>query len=132
MKDMNSMKILVVEPGKHPYEKEIKGELKEMQEIVGGTIQAVYPFPEKIGLVCNDEGIILGLPFNREIKEDYGIFGTFFISGLGSETFASLPKKLVDKYKRRFYSPQIYTTSGVYNVPPERCRMLMEKRGNVA
>ncbi len=132
MKDKNSMKILVVEPGKHPYEKEIKGELKEMQEIVGGTIQAVYPFPEKIGLICNDEGIILGLPFNRKIEEDYGIFGTFFICGLGRKSFASLPEKLVDKYRRRFYSPQIYTASGVYNVPPERYRMLMEKRGNVA
>lgn len=35
------MKILVIEAGKHPYEKEIKGGLKEMQEIVGGMIQAV-------------------------------------------------------------------------------------------
>ena len=38
------MKILVVEPGKHPYEKEIEGTLKEMQKIVGGRIQALYPF----------------------------------------------------------------------------------------
>lgn len=83
------MKILVVEPGKHPYEKEIEGTLKEMQEIVG----------------------------------------TFFLCGLGLEDFTSLPENLMEKYRKRFYSPQIYTTSGVYNIPPERYRLLMEKLG---
>ena len=43
------MQILVVEPGKVPVIAEISGTLKEMQEIVGGTIQAIYPFPEEIG-----------------------------------------------------------------------------------
>ena len=123
------MKILVIEAGKHPYEKEIKGGLKEMQEIVGGMIQAVYPFPEKIGLVCNDEGLILGLPFNREIEEDYGIFGTFFICGLGSGSFVSLPEKLIETYNHRFHSPQIYTASGVYNISPIHYRILMETGG---
>ena len=53
------MKILVVEPGKHPYEKEIEGTLKEMQKIVGGRIQALYPFRDEVGVVCNDDGISL-------------------------------------------------------------------------
>ena len=35
------MKILIVEPMKEPYEKEIQGTLEEMQAIVGGYIQAV-------------------------------------------------------------------------------------------
>lgn len=126
------MKILVVEPGKHPYEKEIEGTLKEMQEIVGGTIQAVYPFPEEVGVVCNDEGLLLQMPFNRKIDEECYIFGTFFLCGLGAEDFTSLPEKLMEKYKRLFYSPQIYTTAGVFNLPPERYRLLMGKRGERA
>ena len=36
------MKVLVVEPGILPYEKEING-LQEMQELVGGLIDAIYP-----------------------------------------------------------------------------------------
>ncbi len=124
------MKILVVEPGKHPYEKEISGTLKEMQEIVGGPIQAIYPFREKVSVVCNDEGLILNLPFNRKINKDYYIFGTFFVCGLGAENFTSLPEKLMEKYRQRFYFPQIYTTSGVFDIPPERWRLLMGKRGN--
>ena len=120
------MKILIVEPGKHPYEKEISGALKEMQKIVGGPIQAIYPFRDK---VCNDEGLLLRMPFNRKVDEDCCIFGTFFVCGLGAEDFTSLPEKLMEKYRQRFYSPQIYTTSGVYNIPPERYRLLMEKLG---
>lgn len=37
------MRVLLVEPGKRPVLKEIDGSLKSMQEIVGGTIQALYP-----------------------------------------------------------------------------------------
>ncbi len=125
------MKILVVEPGKHPYEKEIEGTLKEMQKIVGGRIQALYPFRDEVGVVCNDDGISLQMPFNRKIDEECYIFGTFFLCGLGLEDFTSLPENLMEKYRKRFYSPQFYTTNGVYNLPPERYRLLMVKLGEL-
>ena len=125
------MKILVVEPGKHPYEKEIEGTLKEMQKIVGGRIQALYPFRDEVGVVCNDDGISLQMPFNRKIDEECYIFGTFFVCGLGAEDFTSLPENLMEKYRKRFYSPQFYTASGVYNLPPERYRLLMVKLGEL-
>jgi len=48
------MKILVIEPLKEPYVKEIDGKLEKMQEIVGGLIQAIYPFDHpEIALICN-------------------------------------------------------------------------------
>ena len=40
------MRILVVEPTKDPYVKEIDGSLKSMQAIVSGYIQAVEPFDD--------------------------------------------------------------------------------------
>ena len=125
------MKILVVEPGKHPYEKEIECTLKEMQKIVGGRIQTLYPFRDEVGVVCNDDGISLQMPFNRKIDEECYIFGTFFLCGLGLEDFTSLPENLMEKYRKRFYSPQFYTASGVYNLPPERYRLLMVKLGEL-
>lgn len=125
------MKILVVEPGKHPYEKEIECTLKEMQKIVGGRIQALYPFRDEVGVVSNDDGILLQMPFNRKIDEECYIFGTFFLCGLGLEDFTSLPENLMEKYRKRFYSPQFYTASGVYNLPPERYRLLMVKLGEL-
>ena len=60
------MNVLVVEPGFLPYEKEING-LEEMQKTVGGLIQAIYPFQEEVGLVCNENGIFEWLEFNRSI-----------------------------------------------------------------
>ena len=70
------MNVLVVEPGTLPYEKEING-LQEMQELVGGLIDAIYPYDDPVALVCNDEGLLLGLPFNRSVEGGYGgICGT--------------------------------------------------------
>ena len=45
------MKVLMVEPGTEPYEKELNG-LKEMQQAVGGLIQAIYPFEDKVAVVA--------------------------------------------------------------------------------
>jgi len=78
------MKILVVEPMKEPYAKEIQGTLEEMQAIVGGYIQAVYPFEDPVAVVCNDEGKLMGLPYNRLLRDDSGrpydvLCGTFFV-----------------------------------------------------
>lgn len=105
--------------------------MKEMQKIVGGRIQALYPFRDEVGVVCNDDGISLQMPFNRKIDEECYIFGTFFLCGLGLEDFTSLPENLMEKYRKRFYSPQFYTASGVYNLPPERYRLLMVKLGEL-
>ena len=96
------MNVLVVEPGFLPYEKEISG-LSDMQKIVGGYIQAIYPFKEPVALVCNEEGIGQ-CEFNRMIPErGYGgIFGTFFMCGLGEEDFISLTPEQVKTYTDRF------------------------------
>ena len=45
------MKILVIEPGKHPYEKDIEHTLENLQSIVGGHIAAVYPSEYEFDLV---------------------------------------------------------------------------------
>lgn len=101
------MNVLVVEPGVLPYEKEING-LEEMQATVGGMIDAIYPYEEPVALVCNDEGILLGLPFNRSVENGYGgIFGTFFVCGLGEENFDSLSPEHMEKFKEKFKRAEI-------------------------
>ncbi len=75
------MNVLVVEPGMAPYEKEING-LPEMQAVVGGLITAIYPFEDPVGIVCNDEGLLLNMKFNRSMPGGYGgVFGPFFVCG---------------------------------------------------
>lgn len=65
------MDVLVVEPGYAPYEKSING-LDEMQATVGGLIQAIYPYEEQVAIVCNEEGLLHGLEFNRSVPGGYG------------------------------------------------------------
>lgn len=107
------MKILVVEPGKAPVEREITGTLDSMQEVVGGMVQGLY-IAEDIAIICNEEGKLLGLPLNRaifdqethEIREI--IAGTFFICGapIDSESFASLTDEQIQTYRKRFALPE--------------------------
>ena len=104
------MKILVVGPGKHPYTQEIKGDLASMQAVVGGLIQAVYPFEEQVALICNEEGKLLGLPPNRVLRDDKGriydvICGTFFLCTCpaGSDSFEGLNAEQLERYTQHFY-----------------------------
>ena len=105
------MNVLVVEPGYLPYEKEIldsADHLEQMQAIVGGLIEPIYPYHEEVAIVCNEEGLINGLPFNRSVPGGYGgVFGTFFICGLGEEDFCSLPPKLMERFKKEFNNSEI-------------------------
>ena len=59
------MKVIIVKPFTQPYTTEIKGDLESMQAVVGGYIQAIYPFDDEVALVCNEEGKINGLMPNR-------------------------------------------------------------------
>ena len=104
------MKIIVVEPFREPYVTNIERTLDNMQRLVGGYIQAVYPFEdEEIALVCNEEGKLQDLTPNRILFNEYGkavdmIVGTFFLCSapLDSEDFEDIPTELIDKYIKKF------------------------------
>ena len=101
------MNVLVVEPGTLPYEKEING-LEEMQKIVGGLITAIYPYEDQVAVVCNDESLLLGMEFNRSMPGGYGgVFGPFFVCGLGEEDFESLSPAQMETYKKEFHMAEI-------------------------
>ena len=101
------MNVLVVEPGNAPYEKEING-LEEMQGVVGGLITAIYPYEEQVAIVCNDEGILLQMDFNRSMPGGYGgVFGPFFVCGLSEDNFDTLPPELMQRFKKEFAKAEI-------------------------
>jgi hypothetical protein len=109
------MNVLIVEPLKAPYMKEIGEGLKALQGVVGGSIQAVYPYEEPVVLICNEEGKLEGLPLNRALRDEDGqiydiISGTFFIAGLGDEDFASLSPELADQFKKQFAKAEVFVS----------------------
>lgn len=63
-----TINVLLVEPGVLPYEKEIN-DLSAMRKTVGGRIQAIYPSKDNVAVVCNEEGLLLNLEFNRSLPE---------------------------------------------------------------
>ena len=101
------MKVLIVEPGKHPRKADIEHTLESLQTIVGGYIEITYPWKDAVGLVCNDEGLLRQLPFDRLVAPGSGIFGTIFLCGLGEEDLTDLPDDMADKYLKLLYQPQI-------------------------
>lgn len=118
--------VLVVEPQKKPYAKEIGGDLKSLQHEVGGYIQAVYPFREPVALICNEEGKLSGKALNRALRDESGqiydvVAGTFLIAGLGEEDFISLTPEQMEHFMQYFQTPeQFRMTNGKILVSPMR------------
>ena len=112
----SSMQILKVEPGKPPVVAGISGTLESMQAVVGGTIQAIYPFDDSVALVCNDDGKLLGLPLNRtlyspETGMPYDVIaGTFFLSGAPADSnhFTGMTDAQVHTYQKLFAVPELF------------------------
>jgi hypothetical protein len=122
------MNVLVVEPMKRPYLKDLDSGLSSLQHEVGGYIEAIYPYEDLVGLVCNEEGKLDGLALNRAIYSKNGetvdiIAGTFLVVGLSEDDFTSLPDELAGKYAMLFESPEVfYSANGqihVQKVEPE-------------
>ena len=111
------MEVLLVEPGKEARMTEVSNDLRSLQSLVGGYIEATYPFDDPVALVCNDEGKIMQMPLNRALRGEDGkiydaIAGPFFICGLGEDDFCSLPKELQGKYMDKFRWPEKFLSIG--------------------
>ena len=124
----NTLSVLKIAPGQYPQQVEIDNNLKALQEAVGGTIAAVYPFADPVAIICNDDGKLMGLPLNRALRDENGemydaIAGDFLVVGLGEEDFASLTPELAQKYEQLFHQPEAFLKLGnrllVLPVPDE-------------
>ena len=107
------MNVLMVEPGKAPYETQIGDDLQSMQAVVGGYIQAVYPFEQPVALVCRESGKLDGLTLNRALRDADGdiydiVAGNFFIVGLGQNDFTDLPHELAEQFAEQFRQPEMF------------------------
>lgn len=105
------MNVLMVEPGKVPYETEIGSDLASLQAAVGGDIQAVYPYEEPVALICNEEGKLTGLPLNRALQDEDGeiydiVAGKFFLVGLREDSFTDIAPEYSAKFAEQFRHPE--------------------------
>lgn len=112
-KDIELMKVVLVEPGKEARAAEIDGSLRGMQQVVGGLIEKFDLYEDEVSIICNEEAKLCGLPFNRGVFDEDGelvdiIAGTFFICGcrVEAENFESLTAEQASKYLEQFRYPE--------------------------
>lgn len=109
--------VLIVEPEKVPYVKEIDPGLKSLQNEVDGWIEAVYPFEDPVAIICNEEGKMNGMPPNRALYDEDGqvydiVAGQFLVVGLTEDNFGSLTDEQIKKFSDRFHSPEGFMRIG--------------------
>ena len=111
--ETKKIKVLVVEPEKEPYVKEIGTDLESLQREVDGYIESFYPTDDDVVFIVNDEDKINGMPMNRAMRDEDGqlydiISGTFIIAGVWDYDFASLSPEMIEKYSERFKTPEMF------------------------
>ena len=109
------MRARVVAPAASPAVQEVENTLESLQNMVGGYLECVYPFGDPVALLCNEEGKLSGLPYNRALRTEEGkiydiVAGTFLIVGLGEGDFADLSEELAAKYTELYRWPEIFLT----------------------
>ena len=109
---VEKIRVLLVEPMEKPRMVEFERGLENMQETVGGLIQAIYPFEDHVAIVCDDEAKLKGSLPNRALLDDQGepydiICGSFFLCGIGMDDFISLSDELAEKYMEVFKWPEL-------------------------
>ena len=109
--------VVLAEPGKKAKVTDIENTLENLQKIVGGYIECIYPFEDNVGLICNEEGKLIGLEPNRVMRDDDGnavdiIFGTFIITGLTDDDFGSLTDEQAEYYLDLFEFPELILRTG--------------------
>ena len=124
MKFIAKIKGLLVQPNKLPIEITFNNSLKEKQLLVDGSIEyterSYYP---NVVFICNEEGKLLNLPYNRDIGGDI-IVGDFLIVGDKEGSDISLTKKQIEEYKKIFNEKSISKTrEAVFKYAfQEKCR----------
>lgn len=104
------MKAIMVEPGYEARKVNIEGSLENLQAIVGGYIQALYPWEDPVAIIVNEDGKFLGDP-NRVLLDENGeiydiLTGTFLVVGLTEDNFGSLSDEMAEKYLEKFRYPE--------------------------
>ena len=132
--DHEKMTVLVIEPEKKPYVKDISSGLASLQKEVGGYIQAVYPFDDPVAIICDEEAKLTGKELNRALRDEDGqiydiVAGSFLIAGLGEEDFCSLTPEQIKKFSDMYKTPEMFLrlNGKLMVLPVEEKRELAKK-----
>jgi hypothetical protein len=107
------IRVLMVEPGKHPVETVLQNDLELLQKAVsvGSTHQGlieIIGIYDRVCVLCNEEGKLIGLEGNRRLGNDL-IAGVFYIVGEGGQGNLSSLSEVMSKYSKQFWELEYFT-----------------------
>ena len=79
-------------PGEKPEVIDIPNTLEALQDKVGGHIECL-PISTDACLICNEEGLLLGLPYNG-VFLGRPIVGPVLVVGVQGEEFTDIPQDM--------------------------------------
>ena len=101
MNSNREIRVMIFEPGKEPYTAVLEDSLEHRQALVGGEIECIS-LPHETVLCCNAGGKWMGLPVNRQLRNDT-IHGTFFLYGDTPEGHGlSLTENQIAQYRNNY------------------------------
>lgn len=107
----DKIRVLVIEPGKNPEEREIPNTVEAVQDIISDEYIKMVALHrsvkdgelERIDIVCSEKGKLLGLPKNRVIKRlNDIIYGTFLVVAATKDDIISLTDEQVETWTEVF------------------------------
>lgn len=112
------IKVLMVEPGKHPRVTTLVNDLDSLQKAVsiGADYQGLIEIIS-IGngdcLLCNEEGKLIGLEGNRRVGDDI-IVGVFYITREDEDgNLVSLSERKIKHYTKLFWEPETFDRADI-------------------
>ena len=109
--EKKEIKVLMVEPGKHPKVTMLKDDLDSLQKAVsiGADYQGLIEIIS-IGngdcLLCNEEGKLIGLEGNRRLGNDIIVGVLYILSEDSDGNLVSLSDKKIQYYTELFWEPE--------------------------
>ncbi len=107
------MKVLFLEPGRVARAVEVGTNLKDMHNLIGGYVETLYPFEDKVCIVCDrDAKNKNNFSLNRAIRDENSreildiIAGPCFICSVGNEKLTGLSDEMLKKYETKFRLPE--------------------------
>ena len=109
----NEIIVLIVEPDKKAYLKNISDDYDSLKKIIDGTITTVE-LDKDIDAICADDVNFENIPVNR-VTEGMPIFDTFIVARVNPETaeYISLTENDIEKYMNQFEKPLDYEVEDV-------------------
>jgi len=103
---VQKINVLVVEPGKAPRLAQVMNTMEAFAETVGGSVEAGCYLPQRVMMICQENGLKRGLALNRaNPATGEKIVGTFLLCGFEENSFISLTATQQAEFQRLFADP---------------------------